>query len=123
MDNAGNLAFNGTTMSMLNVKKNEGGLSNVEFNMEHGDCFSDIEKQIEAAGFKKDFKWEAGLASSNGYESVDKGIFMFSSKKFTEVDGKKVEGITYICTILSIADYLKKKEMYKSNPKITITEF
>ena len=123
VENAGSLAFSGTTMSMLNVKKTEGGQSTVEFNMEHGNCFNDIIKQLESAGFKKDFKWEAGLASSNGYESEDKGLYMFTSKKFTEVDGKKIEGTTYICTILNKIDYLKKKELYKSNPKITITEF
>jgi hypothetical protein len=121
--NANGISFTGSTLSMLSIKKTEGGQSNVEFNMEHGDCFSEIEKQLESAGFKKDFQWEAGKASSNGYESATMGVYMFTSKKITNVDGKDVEGTTYICTILNKADYLKKKEVYKSNPKIKVTEF
>lgn len=122
-DNGKQMIFSGVTMSLVTVTVADSGMSKVEFNMEAQECFKAIESALEKAGFIIDYSWSAGMANATGYESADKGVLMFTSKKFTEVDGNRVEGQTFICTIMNKNIYSVRKSGYKENPKITVQEF
>jgi hypothetical protein len=118
------IMFRSGDAEMITFKRNEkGDLTEIVYNTTQENCFKSIESELAAAGFKSDIKWEGGASASTGYKSAAYGVFMYKATTFVENEGQKTYSASYIITIYPLEQYNSKREKYKSNPKLKITEF
>lgn len=117
------ITFSGDEETMITLVRKEGTdtVTEIRYNTKADSCFAGMEKQMEAGKFVKDFKWEGGSTSSTGYENEMYGAYLYRASTF--VQDPSNTSASYIITVYSLAQYRLKKEKYKTNPKLKITEY
>lgn len=117
------IMFSADETVMLTVEKDESQVISVRYNASDEACFKAMEEQVAAAKLVKDISWDTEAGASTGYEGQSTGIFLYKALTYVENDGVKTYSNSYIISLYPKEQYLAKKEKYKSNPRLKVTEY